>query len=183
MITVESPLKISTDESLAKELAESKHAKKINRATVRKNFKPSLLISSFLESDPITLLHPGEFGTYVAKPGSGKTQLAEAIACAGLVNMHGLTQVDTLGFTFQDDAKRNVLYIDTERPSDGNLTSYNRIEDRLNIDDFPGLIKENDIIGLDYYAFVDLKSAKDCREELDHLLEEGNYGQIGRAHV
>jgi archaellum biogenesis ATPase FlaH len=134
---------------------------------------------AIVAGDDVVLVYPGELLTIVALPGTGKTQLCEALAGAYIVAYHNIGDKDTLRLRAFSTANARCLYADTERPHDDNYKSYERIMRRVGADKDPTLLNDNgEFLALDYRCFVAIPDTELLKEEIERLCAENAYGMI-----
>jgi hypothetical protein len=148
-------------ESLVDTLNEKKDEQRITRA-VKMDFsfvprKRKVLI----KIGDKAICSIGNVALLIAPPGSGKSNVCEAIAAGGLN-----PGCDSLGFNVDSE---NTLYIDTERVLNDLSTGLDRIKRRTLLDN-DKIVKH-----LHLYSFIEMESTEASWDELNHLVSVGKY--------
>lgn len=119
------------------------------------------------------ILSMGNVGTLVAPPGSGKSQICEAM-CAANIN----PMCDTFGFKVLSVAgDGGVLYVDTERSWNDAIAGIHRIKMRVDVKKNPSLLRKDGVLkGLIYESMVGVPTISQRKALLESIIRKGNEG-------
>jgi hypothetical protein len=134
--------------------------------------EPSNLPEALLVGD-VGLFNKGEIATIVAQPGSGKSNVCEAIIAA-YAAAKGYTPLDTLNFVYSPEHTsegKKALWVDTERTTNDTLKSVRRLRNRC------GTTPAELDTCLDFYRFRKL-NPNESLTELKILVASGNYDLV-----
>ena len=133
-----------------------------------------------LSLNGVRILSIGGISTLVAPPGSGKSQICEAICAVGI-------NPECDGFGFQVHGVPNdggVLYIDTERSWNDAIAGIHRIKMRVDVKKNSGILGNDGMLrGLVYESFVAISSVQQRRSLLEGLIRKGNNGRPYRLVI
>lgn len=124
------------------------------------------------------VLSVGNLCAIVAPPGTGKSQVCEAIACS-IINQHS----DTLGFKVDSRvaADNGILYVDTERSNNDCIRGFYRMKLRSEAhrEENSYLVKKNgDLNGVVFKSFVQISDKKLRRLRIENQVRNGGYRML-----
>ena len=134
--------------------------------------EPSNLPEALLVGD-VGLFNKGEIATIVAQPGTGKSNVCEAIIAA-YAAAKGFTPLDTLNFIYSPEHTsegKKALWVDTERTANDTLKSVRRLRNRC------GTTPAELDTCLDFYRFRKLNPSESLTD-LKTLVASGNYDLV-----
>jgi len=134
--------------------------------------EPSNLPEALLVGD-VGLFNKGEIATIVAQPGTGKSNVCEAII-ASYAAAKGFNPLDTLNFIYSPEHTsegKKALWVDTERTANDTLKSVRRLRNRC------GTTPAELDTCLDFYRFRKLNPSESLTD-LKTLVASGNYDLV-----
>lgn len=127
--------------------------------------------------DGVKVISKGEIATIVAQPGSGKTNVCEALVAAYLEAKDVSIGLDTLKFGFTPEHAtdgKKVLWIDTERSPNDTLYSCERLRTRTNQIIGGGQLKKH----VQFASFAEVETPAESLLELSILADSGQFDMI-----
>jgi hypothetical protein len=115
------------------------------------------------------ILSIGNIFTLIAPPGTGKSNIAEAIA-SNYIN----GDCDSFGFKVDLPEGKKILLCDTERTKNDCYKGFKRIMNRTGVE--PAHLKDGLFEDLIFRAFIASESLEESRQDITDILETGEIG-------
>lgn len=124
----------------------------------------------------LTLINESEVFALVAAPGAGKTNLIEAIIAKYIAAKNNI-EVDSFGISINITRKK-ILVLDFERPEQDVRLSLERICNRIDAKNKPGLWDGDDLKDLDIFRFLDVQEMDKRKEAFQECINSNEYDMI-----
>lgn len=124
----------------------------------------------------LTLINESEVFAIVAAPGAGKTNLIEAIIAKYIAAKNNI-EVDSFGISI-NITKKKILVLDFERPEQDVRLSLERICNRIDVENNPGLWDGDDLKDLDIFRFLDVQEMDKRKEAFQECIDSNEYDMI-----